>query len=148
MSVPIRLDLAYSQTHRVTVDIFGFQNFEVDEDFMTIPDEVHCTTSKSNSMPLVLNSAHQNQFHIGLEIFDLSYYETKAAHAAFYLNLWFDDTKGLTVYEFSTHGERQLKKIYGTTDLRLVHDQAEDKLFVLDLRGQCQLMTMHSWLRV
>lgn len=149
MSVPIRVDLAYSQTHKVTIDLFGFQNEINDADFISIPDEVPCATSVVQTMPSVVNEKTKNQFHIALEIFDLAYYENekKASHAAFYLNVWFDDIAQLAVFEFSTHGEKQLKKIYGSTLLRLVHDRTEDKLFVIDqLSKQCDLMQMQNWL--
>ena len=148
MSVPIRLDLAFSQTHRITVDIFGFQIHSIDFDFISIPDEIPCKTSLVDDMPSVIGILNKNQFHISLEIFDLAYYEEqKAAHAAFYLNVWFDDVAKLSVFEFSTHGERELKKIYGSTVLRLVHDQTEGKLFVIDkLNETCELMQMQSWL--
>ena len=149
MSVPIRVDLAYTQTHKVTIDLFGFQNEINDAEFISIPDEVPCATSVVQTMPSVVNAKTKNQFHISLEIFDLAYYESekKAAHAAFYLNVWFDDVAQLAVFEFSTHGEKQLKKIYGSTLLRLVHDRMEDKLFVIDqLSKRCDLMQMQNWL--
>ena len=75
MSVPIRLDLAFSQTHRITVDIFGFQTYSIDFDFISIPDEIPCKTSLVDDMPSVIGKTSKNQFHISLEIFDLAYYE-------------------------------------------------------------------------
>ena len=49
-------------------------------------------------------------------------------------------------YEFSTHGERDLEHKFGKTNLNLIHDMTDDKLFVQDIpKGNCSIMTVSDW---